>query len=203
MIKLLFVADGPLDGVTVPRLVEGILHLRVREEMVGWARLHQTRAGRGYGRKLRFAIRQARDGRLDGVVATVDADRDRRGSRLQELCCAREEDRASSPHLPVALGQAKPHLDAWLLDDAVAVRGALGVAKDLRIPTVRQEKSPKETLKNLLSQSPRSGERPLEVWPDIAQRLEPPRCQHANETGFAKFIDEVRTELGHESPSGT
>ena len=194
--KLLFVADGLLDGVTVPRLVEGILQVTVEEETVGWARLHQRGSGSGYGRKLRFAIRQARDGRLEGVVATVDVDRERRGRRLQELQTARAEDRAASPHLPVALGEADPELEAWLLDDPVAVREALGLEQDQAVPTVRKAKNPKKTLEHLLTQGPRSSERPLHVWPNIAQLLEPSRCRHAKETGFADFQNDVRGELG-------
>ena len=201
--RLLFVADGPLDGVTVPRLVERILQVAVEAETVGWARLHQRGSGSGYGRKLRFAIRQARDGHQEGVVATVDVDRERRGRRLQELRTARAEDRATSPHLAVALGEAYPELEAWLLDDPAAVRQAMGLEKNQPVPTVRKAKDPKDTLEHLLSQSPRSSERPLHVWPNIAQLLEPPRCRHAKETGFADFQDDVRSELGPLSPAAS
>ena len=61
---------------TVPRLVKKILARSVREDVRHWSRLNS--AGSGSDRKLRFAIRQARDVGAAGVVATVDRDRDRR-----------------------------------------------------------------------------------------------------------------------------
>lgn len=81
MIRLMFVGDGKSDEAVVPRLVERILGTGVAEDARGWARLHGS--GRGYHKKLRFAILAAKDSGAAGVVATIDRDRDRRGARLK------------------------------------------------------------------------------------------------------------------------
>ena len=201
MIRLLFVGDGERDAVTVPRLVERILGAEIREETERWARLHGTKPG--YGRKVLYAIRQARDLGTGGLVATVDADRDREGRRLREMREARDAERTRSPAFPAALGQAIPHGEAWLLDDALAVRDAMKLPKEANVPTVRQAKNPKRALEDLLHASHRSGERPLEVWVDIASSIDLSRCAHASETGFAEFIIEVRRELGPLATFGT
>jgi hypothetical protein len=135
MTRLLFVGDGERDAVTNPHLVATIIGTAVLPDTIPWPRLNQ--AGSGYSRKLLFAIRKARDERLEGVVATVDRDRSRGKDRLRELEAARTRDRETYAPLPTALGAAEPHAEAWLLDDPVAVQTVLGLAIDIRIPTVR------------------------------------------------------------------
>jgi hypothetical protein len=193
MIQLLIIGDGERDAVTVPRIVEQILSVSVREESRQWARLHS--AGRGYGRKLQFAVRQARDSAQQGVVATVDADRSGL-RRLRELRGTREKDRAQSPAFPTVLGCAVPHGEAWLLDDPIAVRRGLTLPPEADVPTVSKVTSPKKTLEDLLAQSPRRDVKPRTVWCDIASALEPHRCVHAADTGFRDFTREVHNELG-------
>jgi hypothetical protein len=195
MIHLFFVGDGPRDEAAVPRLVERILNVPVRDEFSAWARLHRSGAGKGYGRKLRYATRQAKDRGADGLVATVDADKATKRTRLGELSDARDEDRASSPPFPTAIGEAVPHLEAWLLDDAEAVRHALQLAHDASIPTVRKTKDPKAKLDDLFALSYRKDE-VLVLLTDIARELVPSRCRHASSTGFKGFADEVQSELG-------
>jgi hypothetical protein len=192
MIQILFVGDGERDAVTVPRIVERILSVAIREESRQWARLHS--AGRGYGRKLQFAVRQARDSAQQGVVATVDADRSGL-RRLRELQVARERDRAKSPAFPTVLGCAVPHGEAWLLDDPVAVRRELTLPPEADVPAASKVTSPKKTLEDLLAQSPRRDEKPRTAWCDIASALEPNRCAHAADTGFRDFVREVHNEL--------
>ena len=196
MIHLLFVGDGRRDDVSVPRLVETILGAEVREDTRTWGRFHRDTAGRGYRRKLLYAFRQARDVRAEGLVATLDADKAPRGERLNKLRDGRDAERKRSGALPAALGEAVPHGEAWLLDDATAVREGLGLAGDVRFPSVVQTENPKRTLEGLLKESPRAGERPVEVWGDIARHVQPSRCRHSKKTGFENFVAEVRTELG-------
>ena len=193
MIRILFVGDGERDAVTVPRIVERTIGFPVEEDSHHWARLHH--AGRGYGRKLRFAVRQARDLARQGLVATVDGDK---GGvrRLRELRETRERDRAEFPAFPTALGCAMPHGEAWLLDDPVAVRQVLAVPAHFNVPPVTKTPNPKKALEDLLSQSPRRDDRPTVVWQDIARALEPQRCTHAAETGFRNFVRDVHDELG-------
>ncbi len=191
MIRILFVGDGERDAVTVPRLVETIIGASLDAETRHWARLH---APKQYGRKLRYSFLQAKDLAVSGLVATVDRDKDRSGERLSKLRNAREEERARGSVLPVALGEAAPHGEAWLLDDPVAVRLALNLPPDAEIPSPTRVKSPKEELHRLLETSER-GERPLEVFPDIARRVDLSRCNHTLKTGFAEFVKDVRQEI--------
>ena len=194
MVHLFFVGDGERDAVTVPAIVKRLLAIAFRPTCARWARLH--RAGRGYGRKLLYSLRQARDRKADGVVATVDADSEKKGRRLRVLRDARESDRSRFPAFPTAIGEAVPHGESWLLDDPVAVRKAMNLPADAEIPTVQHSSDPKETLHQLLRNSPRAEERPLQVWADIAGQLDASRCRHRKATGFQGFVADVRRELG-------
>ena len=129
MIRLLFVGDGERDAAMNPPLVEVLTGAEVEATTRPWARLNV----RGYDRKLRFAIRQARDEGLQGVVATIDRDKSSGHDRLRELKAGRTRDRETAPPLPAALGAANPHAEAWLLDDPVAVRTVLGLDNDAAI----------------------------------------------------------------------
>ncbi len=195
MIRLLFVGDGPRDGMTVPRLVESILGVSVQEEVKHWKDLHLS-AGKGLSRKLLFALRQAKDRKLAGLVATVDTDNDRARERLKELRDARAQERSRLPPFPTVLGQADPHGEAWLLDDPAAVRQAFGLPGDAPIKSVRRTKSPKEKLEVLKRQSARADDPILEILADIARQVQPSRCIHAKETGFAELVEETNRELG-------
>jgi hypothetical protein len=193
MMYLLFVGDGERDAVTVPRLVERIVEVPVREEARPWARLHG--AGKGYGRKLAFAMRQAKDLGTSGLVAVVDADRDPKRGRLRALREARDAERQVAPPFPTAIGEAVPHGEAWLLDDAVAVRQALQLADDMDVPTVRKTKDPKGVLDGLWKQSRRARESALLLLADVARLVDPSRCRHVAETGYQAFAEDVRNEL--------
>ena len=194
MIRLLFVGDGERDAATNPHLATVITGASVDPTTKPWARLNE--AGRGYDRKLLFAILQAREASLDGVVATVDRDTSHGRDRLRDLQAARAKDREKHAPLPTALGFADPHAEAWLLDDPVAVRTALRLPADLDIPTVRQVKSPKSEIARLHATSPRSREPVRAVLVGIARSLSVDRCQHGRETGFSHFVDDVRDEIG-------
>lgn len=194
MIRLLFVGDGERDAATNPHLVEKIVGDEVEPTARPWARLHG--AARRYSRKLLFAIREARAVGLDGVVATVDQDKSRGRERLRELEGARDKDRETGPPLPTAVGCAKPHAEAWLLDDPVAVRRVLGLPGDAEIPNVRHTVNPKGELARLHSSSPRADEPAKAILVQIAQDLDVGRCGHARETGLSAFVDDVRREIG-------
>ena len=208
MIRLLFVGDGDRDVATVPPLVEGILGVAITDKIRFWRKLRlqpksAPRALRGYAPKLMYAIRVARDLGLDGVVATVDKDAMKRRSRLAELKKGRDLDREKAPSFPTALGEANPHSEAWLLDDYVAVRKALELSTDVRIPTVGKTDDPKKALDELMNQSPREmapEHRRLQLLGAIAAIVTPNRCAHAMETGFDEFTEDVRDELGKIAP---
>jgi hypothetical protein len=192
VIRLLVVGDGERDAAVVPRLVEGILALRLETETRRWARLHGN--GRGYAKKFQFAAREARDLGVQGLVAVVDADREGPGRRLKELKAGREADRQKLS-FPAALGEANPHLEAWLLDDPTAVREELRLPATHDIPSVRKVTSPKETIDSLMETAGFRQRERLGALAAIAVRVDPNRCQHGKETGYDAFLKDVKSEI--------
>src|SRR5262245_49080943 len=143
MIHLLVVSEGLRDEQTVPRLVEGVLGVSVQPQ---FKRLDEFRVG-GFARKLQFAVLEAEELGIKGVVATVDNDvRSRQGEKLEGLAKGREAAQVKSPGIAVAIGEANPHSEAWLLDDAQAVREALQLPTKIDIPPVKGLTYPKTTL---------------------------------------------------------
>jgi hypothetical protein len=194
MISLLLIGDGPRDEATVPHMVENILNTPVQAEFQRWAHLHGS--GKGYEKKLRFAVLQAKDALAAGLVAVVDQDNAKGGSRLKALRGARDDDRTVHPPFPTALGEAIPHGEAWLLDDPPAIRQVLELEDHVPIPTVRKAREPKDVLNQLIRMSRYHEENRIELLEQIAPLVDVSRCQHGNETGFADFVKEVRQELG-------
>src|SRR5260221_8370531 len=103
MIPLLLVGDGPRDAIVLPPLIRRALGVEIRCEFRPWARLHS--AGRRYERKLVFALAQARDSDMVGLVAAVDADKDSNSrDKLGRLRAGREQDRTKHPPIPTGIG---------------------------------------------------------------------------------------------------
>jgi hypothetical protein len=197
--QLLLVGDGPRDGAAVPHLVEGVLSRPFEHEFTAWREIRLS--GKGYGRKLLYLIRRARDHSADGVVATVDADKDPPRMKLRTLQAARDADRQSNPPFPIALGEAIPHLEAWLLDDAEAVREVLQLPNTESIPNVARTKDPKNSLNALIGSSDDVDDL-LTTLSEIARRVRQVRCAHANGTGFSSFYSDVQAEFNAETPRG-
>jgi len=78
----------------------------------------------------------------------------------------------------------------------VAVRQSLRLAIAIEIQTVRQTNDPKTALQTLMEQSEIDTRDLLLSLAAIAREVDLSRCQHAKETGFKKFADEIRHELG-------
>ncbi|UCE61500.1 MAG: hypothetical protein JSU63_07075 [Phycisphaerales bacterium] len=192
MMHLLFVGDGPRDAATVPILVKRILNATIEPVSCSW---HSVRV-KGYKRKVLYMIRRVRDQGADGLVATLDADKERKGRRLREMCKGRDADREKYAPVRTALGEAAPHGEAWLLQDPVAVREGMELPNEVQIPSLRKTKDPKEALHRLLATSPRSEDRPVHVWADIAGLVQPERYKFKKNTGFGTFEKDVRDELG-------
>ncbi len=202
MIRLLFVGDGPRDEASLPPLVGTILNTKIDNgsEFRAWKSI---RVG-GYTKKLLFAIRIVRDRRLPGLVAVVDSDRQPARHRLRELQDARKKDRASNPPFPTALGEARPNVDVWLLDDATAVRDALQLSGNVSIPRVDNTPDPKAALNELISHSldmklqlngGTSASHTLPLLAKIAAQITPNRCKRAKATGFHAFEQDVLREF--------
>jgi hypothetical protein len=192
--RLMFVGDGPRDSVTLPVLVGKILKHTLDPDFREWKQIRLTR-GTGYQRKLQFALIQARDGECEGAVAVVDQDSAHRRERLLKLKEARRADRNSATYhlLPTAVGEASPHLEAWLLDDPKAVRDVLKIDSSTKIPVVTKS-DPKASLNCLIDECPRKGDR-LQLLAEIATSIRVDRCTHARDTGFEEFVEEVEVEL--------
>ncbi len=198
-LKLLFAGDGLRDEAAVPRLVARILASDFEILFESWKSGIRLQSGGkglgGYGRKLLYLIRVARDRGVAGVVATADCDRDTPREKLRDLIAARSRDRDLGHATPVALGEANPHLEAWLLDDPVAVRTVLGLAAATEIKSPSKVDSPKAELHSLHHTSECTLTE-MEMLAAIAHGLELPRCNHSGSTGFADFNRDVKAELG-------
>ena len=151
--------------------------------------------GRGYEGKFRLALRQAHRESRDGVLALLDTDKDKKRSRLAQLHKARTAHEAKSAPRPTATGEADPHAEAWLLDDADAVRKGLELDLATETPTIAKAESPKRELERLYSESPKSEQDKADAWRAIAHQLDPSNCQHARATGLTKFLDDIQREF--------
>jgi hypothetical protein len=191
---LMFLGDGPRDAAVVPRLVEKALGHPVQVDSKHWAHLRSP--GHGYDRKLLFALIDAGERGVNGVVATVDVDRSAEGARLSHMRAARTRHRERHPPLPTALGAADPHSEAWLLDDAAAVRKVLKLNTKVSVPRVRPRLNAKATLDTLIAGSDRVGEQVTVVLGEIAGAVTVSQCPHACDTGLEAFIADVLQEIG-------
>jgi hypothetical protein len=194
--QLLFVGDSPRDEAVVPRIVKSIFAYANLAAFRAWKEIRLNRGG-GYERKLLFAIEVARDAGLDGVVGTVDCDRATPGERLQELRAARAKHHADAAATAkkIAVGEAIPHTEAWLLDDPKAIRDVLGIPSTTELPNVRGCASPKDELHSIICASPRSDEIAINLLAEIASGIEETRCNHRRETGLQDFLADVKSEL--------
>lgn len=194
MSRIRFVVEGKHDEYAIPPIVRTILGADFESTFDFWREIRLTAAiklGQGslFTKKLKFAMRTAQDAQDHAVVAVLDTDNTNRGERLAELKSAR--DNSALP--PTAIGEATPHLEAWLLDDQRAVRTALGLPTSARIeaPT---NCDPKPTLTKLCDNCPaRTPGQPIaELYAMIATAIREDRCAHDRETGFQDFAREIR-----------
>lgn len=190
-VHLLYVGDGERDARAVPRLVGRWLDLPAHAaDHVAWKDIRLNR-GKGYARKLRYRVAQAKAQNAHGVVATLDRDRTT-GERLVELRATRDAEHA----MPVAVGEAVPHGEAWLLDDLQALRETLGFPADAPVPP-GADKNPKQAFQSIVAGSVRSADPLLDLISQVAAAVEIGRCRRADKTGLAAFADDVQKHLGH------
>lgn len=194
---ILVIGDGPRDSVALPNIVLRLLGEPTQFQFEDWHNYsHLQGRGRGtiYSKKVKYFTRLAKDLNCFALVVVSDTDKAKKfGEKLRELRQGREEDRRNCPAFPTALGEANPHFDVWLLDDAHAVTLALSCEPDA-VPNVRDCPSPKDTLNELIAKSNISGG-PSDILGAIAANIVLSRCSHAKETGLAAFAEEIRSEL--------
>ena len=107
----------------------------------------------------------------------------------------RERHRSKNAPFPIALGEADPHFEAWLLDDPAGVRRALGLPGEIDVVNVMKSPYPKDDLDQLIVKASRTDTR-ISCLAQIAACVDVSRCNHAKQTGLHAFVNEVRTELG-------
>jgi len=190
MIDVIVLGDGPRDGATVPHFVETHLGVRVSPKFRAWKDLELARGG--YERKLKWVAREAIADRVKWIVLTVDTDKDPQRDKLRRLRDGCDQMPQIGVLVHVAIGEATPHAEAWLLGDQRAVRESLQLPASTVIPTPVAVKDSKKALQELQGQSDRCNDPILEVLADIARRVRPTRCTHKKETGFQSFLDNLQ-----------
>ena len=190
--RLRIIGDGDRDESVLPALIRGIVSHPVSHEFKVWARLHG--AGKGYAAKLDFSTRVARDLDFDGVAAVVDGDRQGK-PRLAELRRGRSEARAAMPSFPTAIGCAEPHLEAWLLDDPVAVKEGLNLPSSTMLQSPSKCENPKLELERRHHESANRHLTIRAAMERIAAGVVETRCGQRDSTGFAAFAKELRSEF--------
>ncbi|MBI5494281.1 MAG: hypothetical protein HY904_04590 [Deltaproteobacteria bacterium] len=188
---ILGVGDGPRDQAIMEPILCTLAGMRVSVEFKTWKAL---RVG-GYAKAMKFVIREVFDAgaRYGGVVAWADDD----GVSENRLKQLRDGRNHSAPQFAVkaAVGVAVPHAEAWLLDDAVAIRQTLGLDSTVDVPRVTECAYPKTTLDALVKQA-YVGEDVMDALPRIAEALDPTRMTHAKRTGFETFQTDFQEQFG-------
>lgn len=180
--RLSYIGDGPRDRAMVPPLVESVIGAH---EMAGFTAWREIKLNHGYEKKLLYALRRAEVMGMDGVVATVDRDRDPQ-PRRPALVDGRE-----GSSVPAVVGEAVPHGEAWLIDDLEALREVLSLSPEAKAPPGR---NPKAELDALIDAAGRAHER-LDVLGDLARAVRIARCRGATRSGLAAFLDDVRCQF--------
>ena len=122
---------GPPSQGVVPILMHRLCgrppRMRVKRKAVAFLQ------GKGLRQKVRFAKRQARYNRSDGVVFMMDSEGDE--TEFTEKKAELEHGRDSGlPDFPMAVGVAQPCIESWLLADATAIRRGLALAATPAVP---------------------------------------------------------------------
>ena len=133
-------------------------------------------------------------GNFSGFIAVIDKDKDSKGIRFKDLEEGKKKVLAEVM-LPISIGEAIPHGEAWLLDEEKAVREALYLDGNTEVPGTKVSKNPKETLTELYQESRRASEDRTVVWEDIAKGVDLTKYSRPRETGFARFEKEVKDEI--------
>ena len=148
--------------------------------------------GKSLWQKAWFAKRQAQLNKAGGVVFVLDTEGN--DKVIAELKKGRDN---GAPDFPMAVGAARPCIEAWLLVDASALRQTLGLERSpnvpddpesLPAPRVNRKHNPKTALAELGANS--------QVQKDaIAQKLDLNAVRECCVLSFEPFATEVETHL--------
>ncbi|MBT3218228.1 MAG: hypothetical protein HN348_04000 [Proteobacteria bacterium] len=191
MTKVLLIVDGERDVWMLPAIVATHLGRPIKPKVLTWKSPELRIRGTGFGRKLKLAIRIAEDEENNGLIAFVDHDRSKRPRRV-ELNKARQESRDQGYGKgPIAIGEAIPHGEAWLLDAHTAVQTVLGLGADAKIPDVKKDaKQPLDSLLRTHWEGTRQ-----EAFEQIAQLVDVAKTRRSKDTGLKPFIDDLIREF--------
>lgn len=193
--KCKFLGEGATDKQIIPILL-GSHNIDVQQsDFVTWKSLH-LRGRKGFKKKVKLAIGLARLAGLEGLIATLDADK--QPDRIKRLKEARNEDRddRSKLRFPVVIGQANPELEAWLLDDTHAVKNGLRLSAQTKVPSPDKVPDVKLALEQLIHDS--SIETNSVGLVSIAELVTCKTSRNPDKTGLRSFIDDARNELALE-----
>ena len=192
MTKVILIVDGGRDVWMLPAIVANHLKVLVDYNTLTWRSSRLRTNKKGFGRKLKLAVRIAEDEEKDGLIAFVDHDRSPTPRRV-ELDSARQEERDSGHgQWPIALGEAIPHGEAWLLDAHDAVQTVLSLGADAKIPNAK--KDAKQRLDSLIDAH--WGGKRQEAFEQMAQLVNVATTRNARATGLKSFIDDLFREFG-------
>ncbi len=203
-LRILFAGDGTLERVALPVFVRRILEKAARHsisvfpEFHAWSSLHlhfPGEVGRNAGlpKKVEFLARNAADFGAVAVVVVVDGD-DWPAERRSALRRGRDLAHERGAHVPIALGVAVPHGEAWLVGDRSAVLDALGDSAEEPAPW--PDGDPKQQIEALLARGAADGPSRLEMHGRVAETADLRRIETASSNGFAEFRSDVRQNLG-------
>ena len=187
----LFLGEGPNDKLIVPIILEVHNIEIVQSDFKTWKSIH-GRGLRGFKKKAMFAIKLARLDGKKGLVATLDADN--QPNRIKDLDAARKEDRENLSTHPilVVIGQANPEIEAWLLDDAEAVKKGLGISSEAKIPSPYRVSDVKVALDALFEESSIEGR--ANCLASVARQVQCERSRSPDKSGLRSFIEGAKTE---------
>ncbi len=182
--RIRYVADGDRDHWMLPALVQTIIGAHDEGGFLRWRDI-QLQGGLkgGLGRKLQLVVRAAEQ-ENEAVVATVDRDATH-GERLREL-----QQHRGDPSIPVALGEANPHGEAWLVDDIEPLRTHLGLGAEEQ---GADRRNPKKWLDGLVARADRGSA--SVVYPRLAADVRLKRCTQAKRTGFRAFVTDLEDQF--------
>ena len=191
MISIRLVAEGFRDEAIMRALIPQIIGHKVFILFKSLKEYHLD--GMSLKKKYRFIATSMKVNREFFGIGLFDRDKNKRREGIREVKEALENVEGFNSLFHFAFGEADPHLEAWLLDDPVAIREALGLPPAVQIPSVDSVNDPKEEIEKLRKQGP---EDVLEaeickILEAIAGKLTPKRCTRAKQTGFAQFQKEV------------
>ncbi|MBI3819173.1 MAG: hypothetical protein HY286_10815 [Planctomycetes bacterium] len=202
-VEIHLLVDGERDAKALPHIIHNILESKPECRSITsfsprhWKDLrfhNRDKKARlqGYAKKLQYIIDENHNGIGRAIVAVVDRDRDADGARVRELRSTRTDARLQAIRVPLAIGEAIPHGEAWLLPDRHVVAGVFEVdPAEVNI----KAKSPKDELQRL-GEKKITKEKFSDRLETLAKKVRVHVIADRSDNGFAEFAEDIKKELG-------